>query len=141
MKSFLIKNINKEKWFYVNAKGKILGRLASKVSKYLMGKHKSNYANNVNNGDYIVILNADKISVTGKKMKDKIYYSHTGFIGGLKKISLKDMLIKSPEKVIINAIKGMLPKNSLRRVFMKKLKVYSGEKLRHLSQKPKLLKI
>ncbi|WP_343183915.1 50S ribosomal protein L13 [Buchnera aphidicola (Ceratovacuna keduensis)] len=141
MKSFLIKNINKKEWFYVNAKKKILGRLASTVSKYLMGKHKSNYSNNINNGDYIIIFNAEKISVTGKKMKNKIYYRHTGYVGGLKKISLKEMILKNPEKVIINAIRGMLPKNSLRKLIMKKLKVYSGETLRHISQKPKLLKI
>ncbi|BGI51494.1 MAG: 50S ribosomal protein L13 [Buchnera aphidicola (Ceratovacuna japonica)] len=141
MKSYLTKNINKNKWFYVDAERKILGRLASNIAKYLMGKHKSNYANNINNGDYIIILNAEKISVTGNKIEDKIYYKHTGHIGGLKKICLKDMLALNPERVIRHAINGMLPKNSLRKIIMKKLKIYSGNVLRHISQKPKLLKI
>ncbi|WP_343189818.1 50S ribosomal protein L13 [Buchnera aphidicola] len=142
MKNFLIKRkINKNKWFYVNAKKKILGRLSSSISKYLIGKHKPNYQNNVCDGDYIIIFNAEKISVTGNKIKNKIYYRHTGHTGGLKKISLKDMLIHNPEEVIRIAIRGMLPKNSLRKHIMKRLKIYSGDELKYISQKPQILKV
>ncbi|WP_343188087.1 50S ribosomal protein L13 [Buchnera aphidicola (Ceratoglyphina bambusae)] len=141
MKSFLKKKKNESNWFYIDASGKILGRLASSISKYLMGKHKSNYVNNIDNGDYIIVLNAEKICVTGNKKRNKIYFNHTGYVGGLKKNSFNDLLKKCPEKIIKIAVKGMLPKNSLGRNIIKKLKVYSGNVLKHLPQKPKLLKI
>ncbi|WP_343188963.1 50S ribosomal protein L13 [Buchnera aphidicola (Chaitoregma tattakana)] len=142
MKTFFVKNIiNKKRWFYVNAENKILGRLASSVSKYLIGKHKSNYVSSVDNGDYIVIFNAEKISFTGNKINKKIYFRHTGYVGGLKAINLKSLLLIQPEFVIKRAIKGMLPKNTLGRKIIKKLKIYSGNVFKHSAQKPTLLEI
>lgn len=121
-------------WYVVDATDKILGRLSSTIIKYLTGKHKPNYSPHNDQGDYVVILNARKVYVSGKKRKNKIYYRHTGYIGGLKKITFKDMLKKDPRKVIEISIKGMLPKNSLGRVFFRRLKVYPGLEHNHKTQ-------
>ncbi|MCR3754957.1 MAG: 50S ribosomal subunit protein L13 [Candidatus Westeberhardia cardiocondylae] len=127
----------KKSWYYVDAKGKILGRLASKLSLYLQGKHKTQYTPHVDTGDYIIVINASKIILTGKKYKKKTYYKHSGYPGGLKKITFKDMIIKKPEKIIEIAVKGMLPKGPLGRKMFKKLKVFSGIEHKHTTQKPK----
>ncbi len=135
------KKVSSLNWYLVNAKNKILGRLASKISIILMGKNKSNYLPNINIGDYVVVINASKILVTGNKKFDKIYYSHSGYVGNLKSITFKEMLNKSPEYIIKKAIKGMLPKNILGNLMLKKLKIYSGYFHKHGSQKPILIDI
>ncbi len=126
-------------WYLADASEQTLGRFASQVAKYLRGKHKAIYTPHVDTGDYIVVVNAEKIAVTGKKMSDKIYYSHTGFPGGLKEVSLEKMLAKSPVKVIEHAVKGMLPKNPLGRAMFKKLKVYVGSEHPHGAQQPQVI--
>lgn len=126
-------------WFIVDAEDKILGRMASQIALRLRGKHKPEYTPYVDNGDFIVVVNAEKIKVTGKKMTDKIYQRHTGHMGGLKETPLKDMLAKKPEEVIMLAVKGMLPKTKLGRALIKKLKVYAGPEHPHTSQQPKQL--
>lgn len=129
------------KWYVVDAKDKVLGRLASRIAYYLRGKHKPIYTPNVDTGDFIIVINADKVKVTGKKLTDKIYYHHTGYVGNLKEKRLKDRMISEPEKVIIDAVWGMLPKNRLGRKIIKKLKVYKGAEHPHSAQKPELLEI
>jgi large subunit ribosomal protein L13 len=131
----------KRDWLLVNASGETLGRLASKVAMILRGKHKPIYTPHVDTGDFVVIINAEKINLTGKKMENKRYYHHTGYPGGIKSITVKDMLKKEPKNVIKFAVKGMLPKNPLGRMMIKKLKVYSGEEHPHQAQKPKQIKI
>ena len=126
-------------WFIVDAEDKILGRMATQIALRLRGKHKPEYTPYVDNGDFIVVVNAEKIKVTGKKMTDKIYQRHTGHMGGLKETPLKDMLAKKPEEVILLAVKGMLPKTKLGRALLKKLKVYAGPEHPHTSQQPKQL--
>ncbi len=126
-------------WFIVDAEDKILGRMATQIALRLRGKHKPEYTPYVDNGDFIVVVNAEKIKVTGKKMTDKIYQRHTGHMGGLKETPLKDMLAKKPEEVIMLAVKGMLPKTKLGRALIKKLKVYAGPEHPHTSQQPKQL--
>ncbi len=121
-------------WHMVDASGQILGRLASQVAKLLMGKHKSVYSPYLDTGDYVVVINAAKVRVTGRKMKEKVYYRHSGYPGGLKSITLEEMLQKHPAKVIEHAVKGMLPHNRLGRAMFKKLKVYSGEAHPHQGQ-------
>lgn len=128
-------------WFVVDASDKTLGRMASVIASRLRGKHKTIYTPHVDTGDYIVVINAEKLRVTGNKMKDKIYYHHTGFPGGIKSISLEKQLDKAPERVIQTAVKGMLPKNSLGRTMFSKLKVYAGEEHPHTAQQPKVLEI
>lgn len=123
-------------WFVVDAQDKILGRLATQIALRLRGKHKPEYTPHLDNGDFIVVVNAEKIQVTGKKMTDKIYRRHTGNMGGLKETPLRDMLAKKPEDVIYLAVKGMLPKNRLGRALLKKLKVYAGPEHPHTSQQP-----
>jgi large subunit ribosomal protein L13 len=120
------KNI-KRAWYEIDAEGKILGRLSGQVAILLMGKHKTNYVTYLDNGDYVVVKNAAKIKVTGKKMAQKVYTRHSGYPGGLKQEVLSDKIIKSPEKVLEHAIKGMLPKNKLGREMFKKLKVFAGD--------------
>ena len=129
---------NKE-WYIIDAEKAILGRLASKVASILKGKHKPSYLPHVDNGDYIVVVNAKNINVTGNKLEGKIYYKHSGYVGNLKSICLGDMLKKDPSHVIKNAVKGMLPKNSLGRSMIKKLKIYKDDKHEHHAQKPKKL--
>jgi len=128
-------------WFVVDADGKTLGRLASEVALRLRGKHKPEYTPHVDTGDYIVVINAEKVHVTGRKATDKIYYHHTGYIGNLKSISFEKLIAKAPERVIQSAVKGMLPKNPLGRAMFKKLKVYAGSEHHHAAQQPKPLEI
>ncbi len=128
-------------WYLVDASGRTLGRLATEIALRLRGKHKPTYTPHVDTGDYIVVVNAAKIRVTGNKLKDKIYHHHTGYIGNLKSISLEDLMAKSPELVIKKAVKGMLPKNKLGAAMLRKLRVYGGPDHDHTAQQPKLLEI
>lgn len=128
-------------WFLVDATDKTLGRLATEVAARLRGKHKPEYTPHVDTGDYIVIVNAEKIRVTGKKATDKIYHHHTGYPGGLKSISFNKLIDKAPERVIQSAVKGMLPKNPLGRAMFGKLKVYAGGDHPHQAQQPQELNI
>lgn len=141
MKTFISKNNNIKKWYVIDATGKVLGRLATEISKYLRGKHKSEYTPHIDTGDYVIIINSNKILVTGNKNKKKIYYHHSGYIGGIKKISFEKMIIKNSNDIIKKAVKGMLPKNSLGRAMYKKLKVYKGNEHNHAAQKPKNIEI
>lgn len=126
-------------WYVVDASGKTLGRLATEVANRLRGKHKPVYTPNVDTGDFIVVINSDKIGITGNKAKDKIYYSHSGYPGGLKEISFEKLMAKDSRKVIEIAVKGMLPKNPLGRAMYRKLKVYAGSEHPHAAQQPQLL--
>ncbi|MDF1529108.1 MAG: 50S ribosomal protein L13 [Sedimenticola sp.] len=128
-------------WFVVDAADKTLGRLSTEIARRLRGKHKPEYTPHVDTGDYIVVVNAEKIRVTGNKMKDKMYHHHTGYIGNLKSISLEKLLTKAPERVIETAVKGMLPKNPLGRAMFKKLKVFAGPEHAHQAQQPQVLDI
>jgi len=131
----------RREWLLVDADGKTLGRLASEIARRLRGKHKAEYTPHVDTGDYIVVVNAEKIRVTGNKLKDKMYHHHTGYIGNLKSISLEKQLQKAPERVIEHAVSGMLPRNPLGRAMMKKLKIYAGTEHRHQAQQPRPLDI
>lgn len=131
----------KRDWYVVDADGKTLGRLASEIAKRLRGKHKPEYTPHVDTGDYIVVVNAEKIHVTGNKAKDKIYHHHTGYIGNLKSISFEKLIEKAPERVIEFAVKGMLPKGPLGRDMFRKLKVYAGGEHKHSAQQPIALEI
>ena len=128
-------------WFVVDAEGKTLGRLASEIARRLKGKHKPIFTPHVDTGDYIVVVNAEKVRVTGNKLTDKMYHHHTGYIGNLKSISLEKQLEKAPERVIQAAVKGMLPRNPLGRAMMKKLRVYAGPSHNHQAQQPKALEL
>lgn len=128
-------------WYLVNAEGQTLGRLASQIASRLRGKHKPEYTPHVDTGDYIVVVNAEKIRVTGRKLKDKIYYKHTGYIGNLKKESLEHLMQRAPEKALERAVKGMLPRNPLGRQMFKKLRVFSGTEHPHQAQQPVLLEL
>lgn len=129
------------KWYVVDAEGKTLGRLASEIAKILRGKHKSIFTPHMDTGDYVIVVNAEKIKVTGKKLDQKIYYKHSGYVGGLKETTLKDMLNRHPERVVEYAVKGMLPKGPLGRKMYKKLFVYVGPDHKHAAQKPEALTI
>lgn len=131
----------KRDWYVVDASGKTLGRLASEVARRLRGKHKPEYTPHVDTGDYIVVVNAGKVRLTGNKARDKMYYHHTGYIGNLKSISFEQLIAKKPEKVIETAVKGMLPKNPLGRAMFRKLKVYAGPEHRHTAQQPQPLDV
>lgn len=131
----------KHDWFVVDATDKTLGRLSSEIASRLRGKHKAEYTPHMDTGDYIVVINADKISVTGAKLKDKMYYRHTGYIGNLKSANLEQMLEKDSRRVIELAVKGMLPKNPLGRAMLKKLKVFAGPEHTHSAQQPKALEL
>jgi large subunit ribosomal protein L13 len=128
-------------WYVVDARGRTLGRLATEIAVRLRGKHKPVYTPHVDTGDYIVVVNAEKIRVTGNKLKDKLYQHHTGYIGNLKTISLEKLLEKSPETVITKAVKGMLPKNKLGAAMLKKLRVFAGPDHDHTAQQPQPLEI
>ncbi len=128
-------------WLLVDAEGQTLGRMASAIASRLRGKHKPEYTPHVDTGDYIVVVNADKVKVTGKKASDKLYHSHSGYPGGLKTISFEKLLEKSPEKVIKLAVKGMLPRTSLGRAMFKKLKVYAGSEHPHGAQQPQTVQL
>lgn len=142
MKTFSAKaeEINRE-WFLIDAEGKTLGRMATEIALRLRGKHKPEFTPHVDTGDYIVVVNAEKVAVTGNKLNDKMYHHHTGYVGNLKSINLKDLLQKHPERVIEKAVKGMLPKNSLGRQMYRKLKVYAGPEHPHAAQEPKTLEV
>ena len=129
------------KWYVVDAEGQTLGRLASEVAKVLRGKNKPVYTPHVDTGDYVIVVNADKIAVTGKKLDQKIYYNHSDYVGGMRETTLKDMLAKKPEYVIEHAVKGMLPKGPLGREMFSKLHVYAGAEHGHEAQKPEVLEI
>jgi large subunit ribosomal protein L13 len=128
-------------WYVVDASGKTLGRLASELAKRLRGKHKPEYTPHVDTGDYIVVINADRIRVTGNKLQDKIYYHHTGYIGNLKSTTLGTLMATVPEQVLTKAVKGMLPKNSLGRSMLRKLRVFAGPEHSHTAQQPQVLEI
>lgn len=125
-----------KKWWLINAEGKTLGRLATEVAVLLRGKRKPEYANFMDCGDYVIVINAGKINITGKKLDQKVYYSHSGYPGGIKVKTLKELMEKNPEEVIRKAVKGMIPKNKLGRAVYKKLKVYQGSNHPHEAQKP-----
>ena len=127
------------KWYVVDATGYTLGRLASEVAKVLRGKNKPTYTPHIDTGDYVIVINAEKISVTGKKLDQKVYYNHSGWVGGLKETTLREMLNKHPERVIEHAVKGMLPKGPLGREMYTKLHVYVGPDHKHAAQKPEVL--
>ena len=129
------------KWYVVDADGCTLGRLASGVASVLRGKNKPQFTPHVDTGDYVIIVNADKIKVTGKKLEQKIYYNHSDYVGGMKENTLKEMLAKKPEYVITHAVKGMLPKGTLGRQMLKKLHVYAGPEHEQTAQKPEVLEI
>lgn len=131
----------KRDWFVVDASGKTLGRLATEIARRLRGKHKAEYTPHVDTGDYIVVVNAEKVRVTGRKASDKMYHHHTGYIGNLKSISFEKQIVKAPARVIESAVKGMLPKNPLGRAMFKKLKVYAGGEHPHTAQQPQPLQI
>ena len=142
MKTYQAKKEELEhQWHLVNAEGKILGRLASNLAHILKGKNKPTYTPHVDTGDFVVVVNAGKVVLTGKKMKDKIYYRHTGYPGGIKEMSAEKLLAKKPTEIIRMAVKGMLPKNSLGRQMLQKLKIYAGAKHPHESQKPVSMEI
>ena len=128
-------------WYVVDAAGKTLGRLATEIARRLRGKHKPVYAPHVDTGDYIIVVNAEKVRVTGNKLDDKVYYRHTGYIGNLKQETLGRLLERRPERVIETAVKGMLPKNRLGRDMFRKLKVYAGPEHQHQAQQPQALEI
>lgn len=128
-------------WYVVDATDKVLGRLATEIARRLRGKHKAEYTPHVDTGDYIVVVNADKIRVTGRKETNKTYYHHTGYPGGMKSITLDKLRQKAPEQIIETAVKGMLPKNPLGRAMFRKLKVYAGNEHEHAAQQPQPLEI
>ena len=142
MKTYSAKaeEVNRD-WFLVDATDKTLGRLASEIAHRLRGKHKAEYTPHVDTGDYIVVVNAEKVRVTGAKATDKMYHHHTGYPGGLKSISFEKLIDKAPERVIQTAVKGMLPRNPLGRAMFKKLKVYAGNEHPHAAQQPQVLSI
>jgi len=142
MKTFSAKQETiKRDWYVIDATGKVLGRMASEVAHRLRGKHKPEYTPHVDTGDYIIIVNADKLQVTGKKSQDKIYHRYTGYQSGLKAASFRDMMKRAPRFAIEEAVRGMLPKNPLGRQMFRKLKVYQGADHRHAAQSPKVLEI
>lgn len=129
------------KWYVVDAEGKTLGRLASEIANILRGKKKPIYTPHIDTGDYVIVVNAEKVVTTGKKLNQKIYYHHSEYVGGMKETTLKDMLAKKPEYVMTHAVKGMLPKGPLGRQMLKKLFVYAGPEHKHAAQKPEALDI
>ncbi|MEE9389784.1 MAG: 50S ribosomal protein L13 [Candidatus Aminicenantaceae bacterium] len=138
MKTFIPKKDEiTRNWWLINAEGKILGRLATQISILLRGKKKPEFVNFMDSGDFVIVINAEKINITGRKIEQKKYYSHSGYPGGLKEKTLKELLEKKPEEVIRKAVWGMIPKNKLGRAVYKKLKVYSGSHHPHEAQKPK----
>ena len=129
------------KWYVVDAEGKTLGRLASEVAKVLRGKNKAIFTPHIDTGDYVIVVNAEKIKVTGKKLEQKIYYNHSDYVGGMKETTLREKMAKKPEDVIYLAVKGMLPKGPLGREMITKLHVYAGADHKHQAQKPEVLEI
>ncbi|MCP4412477.1 MAG: 50S ribosomal protein L13 [Gammaproteobacteria bacterium] len=142
MKTFSAKPASvKRDWYVVDAEGKTLGRMATEIARRLRGKHKAEYTPHVDTGDYIVVVNAEKVKVTGKKATDKIYYRHTGYPGGIKEINFEKLIALKPEMIIEKAVKGMLPRNPLGRAMFRKLKVYAGNEHNHAAQQPQTLEI
>ncbi|MEZ5447708.1 MAG: 50S ribosomal protein L13 [Thiolinea sp.] len=142
MKTFSAKPAEvKRDWFVVDAEGKALGRLATEVARGLRGKHKPEYTPHVDTGDYIIVINADKVAVSGNKAKDKMYHKHTGYIGNMKSFSFEKLQERAPGRVVEIAVKGMLPKNALGRAMYRKLKVYAGAEHNHHAQQPQVLEI
>ena len=142
MKTFIAKNETVQRdWYVVDAEGKTLGRLAAELARRLRGKHKPVYTPHIDTGDYLVVVNAEKITVTGKKLQDKMYHRFTGYVGNLKTESLAQALERHPERVLEIAVKGMLPKNTLGRAMYRKLKVYAGPNHPHAAQQPQALEL
>ena len=143
MKTIMPKQIDaaSRKWYIVDAKGQTLWKIATKLAVILKGKHKVNFAPHVDNGDYVIVINADKFKVTGKKMSDKIYYRHTGYLWGLKEITLEKLLSKKPTRALELAVKGMLPKNKLRKSMLSRLKLFSGTEHKYNAQQPEEIKL
>lgn len=142
MKTFSAKNHDVDRnWYLVDARNKTLGRLSTEIATRLRGKHKPIYTPHVDTGDYIVVVNASKIRVTGNKMTDKIYYKHTGYIGNLKSENLETMLKKYPERVLMKSVRGMLPKSKLGNAMIKKLRVFAGPEHTHIAQQPEPLEL
>ncbi len=142
MKSFIAKPLEVErKWYVIDAEGETLGRMASKVASVLRGKNKPTYTPHVDCGDYVIVINADKVAVTGKKRKEKVYKHHTGYPGGLRQLTFEEMMVKHPTEVVRHAVKGMLPKGKLGRQMYKKLKVYAGPEHNHSAQKPEVMEV
>lgn len=142
MKTFVAKAETVQRdWYVIDAEGKTLGRLATEIARRLRGKHKAEYTPHVDTGDYIVIVNAEKVTVTGNKAKDKMYHAHSGYPGGLKSISFEKLQAKKPEMIIEAAVKGMLPRGPLGRAMFRKLKVYAGSEHKHAAQQPQTLEI
>jgi len=142
MKTFSAKpETVKRDWFVIDAEDKVLGRLATEIARRLRGKHKAEYTPHVDTGDYIVVVNAEKVVVTGNKFENKIYHHHTGYPGGLKSVTFEKLQATKPEMIIEKAVKGMLPKNPLGRDMFRKLKVYAGSEHNHAAQQPKALEI
>jgi len=140
MKTYSAKPAEVERdWFVVDARERVLGRLASFVATRLRGKHKPIYTPHVDTGDHIIVINADKVALTGRKWDDKLYHHHSGYMGGLKSITAKQLLEKRPEDLVMHAVRGMLPKNTLGRNMLKKLKVYAGPEHPHSAQQPEIL--
>lgn len=142
MKTFSAKPAQvKRDWYVIDANGKTLGRMATEIARRLRGKHKPEFTPHVDTGDYIVVVNAEKVHVTGKKTTDKMYHHHTGYPGGIKSVSFEKLSKQAPERIIQIAVKGMLPKNPLGRAMFKKLKIYAGPEHAHAAQQPKPLEI
>jgi large subunit ribosomal protein L13 len=142
MKTFSAKPAEvKRDWYVIDAEGKALGRLSTEIARRLRGKHKAEYTPHVDTGDYIIVINADKVRVTGNKEQDKVYYKHTGYIGNMKSVTLGKLRQTHPERIIEIAVQGMLPKNPLGRAMYRKLKIYAGATHHHQAQQPKLLEI
>ena len=142
MKTFSAKPAEVQReWHLIDASGKTLGRLASEIARRLRGKHKPIYTPHVDTGDYIIVINASKIRVSGRKASDKVYYQHSGYIGGMKSASFQELITKKPDKVLRLAVAGMLPKNPLGRAMAKKLKIFRGADHRHEAQQPKVLEL
>lgn len=142
MKSYVASASSIErKWYVVDATGHTLGRLSSEIAKVLRGKNKPTYTPSMDTGDYVIVINADKVAVTGKKLDQKVYYNHSDYVGGMRETTLKEMMNKKPEDVIYLAVKGMLPKGPLGRQMIKKLHVYAGAEHGHDAQKPEVLEI
>lgn len=136
--SLTLKDIDR-KWYVADAQNQILGRFASQIANRLRGKYKPEFSPHMDNGDFVIVINCEKIRVTGKKLEDKLYHRHSGWVGGLKTTNLADLLAKHPTRVITHAVKGMLPRNKLGRAMLKKLKVYAGPNHPHKAQKPEPL--
>ncbi len=142
MKTFTAKPESVQRdWYVIDADGKTLGRLATEIARRLRGKHKPEYTPHVDTGDYIIVVNCEKVAVTGRKAEDKMYYKHTGFPGGIREINFEKLIARKPEMVIEKAVKGMLPKGPLGRAMYRKLKVYAGPEHQHAAQQPQVLDI